>query len=118
MVDLSDEPVVTEKVAPVPPVTPVQKAGPKTDETRKLEVKPLTDVSVTLESIKPSLIPPVAVIEEKNGISVTLYFAKETPRDDVSVVVVTTISKNLSPLTNYLFQAVVPKVRKQNKCLE
>lgn len=54
--------------------------------------------------------PPITVIEEKNGISVMLHFARDNPRKDVFVVVITTMSKNLKPLTNYLFQAVVPKV--------
>lgn len=52
----------------------------------------------------------MTVIEEKNGISVVLHFARDNPRQDVFVVVITTMSKNLKPLTNYLFQAVVPKV--------
>nr|CAD7614224.1 unnamed protein product [Timema genevievae] len=79
---------------------------------KKLEVKPLADIFVHLESIKPGNIPPLTVLDEKNGISVVLHFAKERPRQDVSVIVVTTLSKNTSPLTNYLFQAVVPKTCK------
>lgn len=50
------------------------------------------------------------VIEEKNGISVVLHFARDSPRPDVYVIVVTTMSKNSNALSNYLFQAVVPKV--------
>lgn len=76
----------------------------------KVDIKPLNELSVKLESIKPSSIPPLTVLEEKNGVSVTLHFAKDRPRDDVQVFVVTTISKNASPFTNYLFQGVVPKV--------
>lgn len=76
----------------------------------KIDIKPMNDINVKLESIKPSSIPPLTVLEEKNGISVTLHFAKDKPRDDVQVVVVTTISKNSLPLSNYLFQSVVPKV--------
>lgn len=54
--------------------------------------------------------PPLTVIEERNGISVVLHFTQDSPRPDVSVVVITTMSKNAKPLNNYLFQAVVPKV--------
>lgn len=75
----------------------------------KLEVK-LSDIFVTLESIKPSAVQPLTVLDEKNGISVTLHFARDKPKDHVSVVVVTTVSKNELGLSNYLFQAVVPKV--------
>ncbi|XP_049792651.1 ADP-ribosylation factor-binding protein GGA2 isoform X4 [Schistocerca nitens] len=78
-------------------------------EPKQIEVKPLNDINVSLDSIKPGSVPPLTVLDEKNGVSVILHFAKDRPREDVSVVVVTTISKNPSPLTNYLFQAVVPK---------
>lgn len=54
--------------------------------------------------------PPLTVIEERNGITVVLHFAQDSPRADVSVVVITTMSKNAKSLSNYLFQAVVPKV--------
>ncbi|KAK6625256.1 hypothetical protein RUM43_005550 [Polyplax serrata] len=75
----------------------------------KKDVTSLTDLFVSLETIKPSSIPPINVIEERNGISVTIHVARDTPKEDVSVCVVTTLNKNPSPLTNYLFQAVVPK---------
>lgn len=58
--------------------------------------------------------PPLTVIEERNDISVVLHFAQDSPRSDVSVVVITTMSKNAKPLNDYLFQAVVPKVNVQN----
>lgn len=75
----------------------------------KAEIKPMNDINVKLESIKPSSVPPLTVLDEKNGISVTLHFAKDKPREDIQVIVVTTISKNSLPLSNYLFQGVVPK---------
>ncbi|PNF24162.1 hypothetical protein B7P43_G17364 [Cryptotermes secundus] len=79
---------------------------------RRVEVKPLTDISVALESIRPGSVPPLTVLDQKNGITVILNFGKDGPRPDVSVIVVTTISKNSSPISNYLFQAVVPKTCK------
>lgn len=72
-------------------------------------IKPLIDINVNLQDIKPGVIPPMTVIEEKNSITVVLHFAQDSPRPDVSVIVVTTMSKNTKPLSNYLFQAVVPK---------
>ncbi|KRT86702.1 hypothetical protein AMK59_2175, partial [Oryctes borbonicus] len=74
----------------------------------KLEMK-LSDLYVELESIKPSGVPPVVALEEKNGISVTLHFARDKPRDDITVVVITIVSKNELPLKNILFRAIVPK---------
>ncbi|KYN11621.1 ADP-ribosylation factor-binding protein GGA1, partial [Trachymyrmex cornetzi] len=73
------------------------------------EIKPLTDITVCLEDIKPGTNPPLTVIEERNGVSVVLHFAQDSPRSDVSVIVITTMSKNAKPLSNYLFQAVVSK---------
>ncbi|XP_043255175.1 ADP-ribosylation factor-binding protein GGA3 [Colletes gigas] len=73
------------------------------------EIKPLTDINVSLQDITPGINPPITVMEEKNGITVVLHFARDNPREDVYVVVITTMSKNVKPLSNYLFQAVVPK---------
>ncbi|KAK3911092.1 ADP-ribosylation factor-binding protein GGA1 [Frankliniella fusca] len=88
----------------------VDVTNPRSVEPSKIaEVKPLNDISVTLDSIKPGPVPPLTALDERNGISVVLHLAKDTPRPDVSVYVVSTISKNSSPLSNYVFQAVVPK---------
>jgi ADP-ribosylation factor-binding protein GGA len=66
-------------------------------------------ISLSVSKLTGS-VPPLTVIDDKNGITVILNFGKEGPRPDVMVIVVTTISKNSSPISNYLFQAVVPKV--------
>lgn len=47
---------------------------------------------------------------EKNGLTVVLHFGKDSPRPDVTVMVVSTMSKNSSPVKNVSFQAAVPKV--------
>ncbi|CAH1399675.1 unnamed protein product [Nezara viridula] len=75
----------------------------------EVQVLPLGDINVTLDNVKPSAIPPFTALEERNGVSVAIFLGKNRPRDDVSIYVVTTSSKNESPLTNYLFQPVVPK---------
>lgn len=54
-------------------------------------------------------IPPKTVIDN-NGITVILHFTESLPRPDVTVIVITTMSKNSESLSNYLFQAVVTKV--------
>lgn len=101
---LSEGKVQTHTNAEILECTPEPPFSPKN------EVKSLSNIFVSLENIKPSCIPPINLIEEKNGVSVTIHVARDTPKEDVSVYVVTTLSKNPSPLTNYLFQAVVPKV--------
>jgi ADP-ribosylation factor-binding protein GGA len=72
------------------------------------EIK-LNDIFIKLEDVKPSTVPPLTILNDRNGITITLHCAKDRPKDDVHVFVVTTISKNELPLSNYLFQAVVPK---------
>ncbi|KAF6204354.1 hypothetical protein GE061_002695 [Apolygus lucorum] len=70
---------------------------------------PLGDISLSIEAIRPSGIPPFLGLEERNGISTVIHLAKDCPRPDVSVYVVTTSSKNQSAVTNFLFQPIVPK---------
>ncbi|XP_054269708.1 ADP-ribosylation factor-binding protein GGA1-like [Macrosteles quadrilineatus] len=91
--------------------TPVK----KTEENKTIEqpkeqivVRSLGDVNVTLDSIKPGSLPPLTVVEER-GISVKIHFGRDSPRPDVSVFVVTTTSSSQFPVTDYLFQAIVPK---------
>lgn len=50
-------------------------------------------------------------MESQNGVSILVHLAKDCPREDVSVYVVTTTSVSSLPLSDYLFQVVVPKVR-------
>ncbi|XP_063972717.1 ADP-ribosylation factor-binding protein GGA3 isoform X2 [Diachasmimorpha longicaudata] len=85
------------------------KTGAVIDEVVEVDIKPLGELHVTLSDVKPSKVPPVTVIDNKNEISVILHFADGGPRKDVTVVVVTTVSKNCKALRDYLFQAVVPK---------
>ncbi|XP_015604384.1 ADP-ribosylation factor-binding protein GGA1 isoform X2 [Cephus cinctus] len=109
LVDISVQSTIDEGSVQVSKVKVEEGTVEKKPVVVEPEIKPLTDINVTLENIKPGTIPPLTVIEEKNGISVVLHFAKDGPRPDVSVIVVTTMSKNSKALTNYLFQAVVPK---------
>ncbi|KAM8946182.1 ADP-ribosylation factor-binding protein GGA3 [Pelodytes ibericus] len=73
----------------------------------------LANVSVPLESIKPSPILPVTAYD-KNGFRILLHFAKECPpaRPDVLVVVVSMLNTAPLPIENILLQAAVPKTMK------
>ncbi|XP_075220750.1 ADP-ribosylation factor-binding protein Gga isoform X1 [Lycorma delicatula] len=88
---------VTDKKTDVPP------------STKKDVVKPLGDLNVSLKSIKPGTLPPRTLVDEKSGISIMLHISQSRPRPDVTVFVVTATNKNTSPLSDYLFQPVVPK---------
>ncbi|KAJ0176499.1 hypothetical protein K1T71_007678 [Dendrolimus kikuchii] len=74
-----------------------------------LKVKPLTDINVTIQSVHPSKVQPLKLFEEEDGLTVILHFCKDKPRDDVNVIVISTTSKNSSPIDDYKFQSVVPK---------
>ncbi|XP_008197573.2 ADP-ribosylation factor-binding protein GGA3 [Tribolium castaneum] len=100
LVDIADEKMLEAGETP--------QRKPSLTDPAKNEIK-LNDIFIKLEDIKPSPVPPLTILNERNGITITLHFVKDKPRDDVHVFVVTTINKNEMPLTNYLFQAVVPK---------
>lgn len=55
--------------------------------------------------------PPVSAYD-KNGLKVLIHVAKDRPREDVIVMVVSVLSTNTSPVKAFVFQAAVPKVRK------
>ncbi|XP_019939721.2 ADP-ribosylation factor-binding protein GGA1-like [Paralichthys olivaceus] len=73
----------------------------------------LSDVTVPLESIKPSSLLPVTVFD-KHSLRVFFTFARDCPpsRPDVLVVIISMLSSAPSPVTNIRFQAAVPKVMK------
>ncbi|XP_078540193.1 ADP-ribosylation factor-binding protein GGA1 isoform X1 [Lissotriton helveticus] len=73
----------------------------------------LANVTVPLESIKPSSILPVTVYDNSN-FRVLFHFARDSPpgRLDVLVVVISMISTAPVPVKNIVFQAAVPKVMK------
>lgn len=47
---------------------------------------------------------------ESSGLEVVLHFTDNKPRADVSIIVVSVTSRNSKPISNYVLQAVVPKV--------
>ncbi|KAL4240768.1 gamma adaptin ear containing [Mactra antiquata] len=94
-----------------PPVSAVMGAGETTVSARSTEVKPLTDVFVPLETIQPGTAAPVSAYD-KNGLKVLIHVAKDRPREDVIVTVVTVLSTNTLPVKAFVFQAAVPKVMK------
>ncbi|KAL1005821.1 hypothetical protein UPYG_G00064390 [Umbra pygmaea] len=73
----------------------------------------LANVTVPLESIKPSSLLPVTVFD-KHSLRVLFHFARDSPpsRSDVLVVIISMFSSAPIPVTNIRFQAAVPKVMK------
>ncbi|XP_070580161.1 ADP-ribosylation factor-binding protein GGA1-like isoform X4 [Ptychodera flava] len=77
----------------------------------KKEVLSIADIVVPLETIQPGVHAPITVYD-KNNVRTVFHFAKNSPRPDVLVVVISTMSSNTSPVKNVVFQAAVPKVMK------
>uniref|UniRef100_A0A671L4L6 ADP-ribosylation factor-binding protein GGA1-like n=1 Tax=Sinocyclocheilus anshuiensis TaxID=1608454 RepID=A0A671L4L6_9TELE len=71
----------------------------------------LVNVTVPLESIKPSSLLPVTIFD-KHSLRILFHFARDSPpaRPDVLVVIISMLSSAPVPITNVQFQAAVPKV--------
>ncbi|XP_077298667.1 ADP-ribosylation factor-binding protein Gga [Arctopsyche grandis] len=113
--NVNEEPSSSKKqtpneAAPKPADPPVPKPPESTEvQSRVSEVKSLNDINIGLESIKASDVSPLVAFEESDGITVVLHFARNKPRPDVFVIVVSSTSRNPHPIVEYKFHAVVPK---------
>eukprot|EP00105_Crassostrea_gigas_P019805 XP_011438416.1 PREDICTED: ADP-ribosylation factor-binding protein GGA1 isoform X1 [Crassostrea gigas] len=98
--------------AQLPVSQPSQTSTPSSNPFKQgTEALNLTDVFVPLESIQPDGTAPLNAYD-KNGLKIVIHVAKNKPREDVKVMVVSTISTNTNPIKNFVFQAAVPKVMK------
>lgn len=77
----------------------------------------LADLSVSLTEILPSRVPPVVVLDQPEGLHVSLHVAQNCPRPGVRVVVISIQSRLSQPLDSLVCQCAVPskvcKVRLQ-----
>ncbi|KAJ3615283.1 hypothetical protein NHX12_018851 [Muraenolepis orangiensis] len=66
--------------------------------------------NVPMEVIRPGLNPPLTV-SGLAGLHISLHFARDTPvrRPSVAVMLLSVINTTVFPVTNFLFQAAVPK---------
>lgn len=72
--------------------------------------RPLSNFTIEIDSITPGDSPPRIIMEEPTGLKIVLYFAKDRPRDDISVIVITTTNHNSIAVKDYQFDASVSKV--------
>jgi len=70
---------------------------------------PLADIILKFEDIKPSSKSPIPLLVQESGLNIVLHSASAKVPEGVSAFVISTTGHNASPLTNYTFQAVVPK---------
>ncbi|KAK2160731.1 hypothetical protein LSH36_127g04020 [Paralvinella palmiformis] len=92
-----------------PPISAT--ASPARTGQKQVDIQPLTDISVPLESIQPSSHSPITAYD-KNNIKAVIHIGKDRPRPDVCVMVLSIISMNTSSIKNISFQAAVPKIMK------
>lgn len=78
-------------------------------EIKMAEVKPLSDIHITLDEVAPGNMGPMVVFKEDGGLCMLLHFCKNRPREDVYVIVMSTTSRIASPIDDYKFQAAVSK---------
>ncbi|XP_006890203.1 PREDICTED: ADP-ribosylation factor-binding protein GGA1 isoform X4 [Elephantulus edwardii] len=92
------------------PVSPDPAGPPQQPTPPELS---LANITVPLESIRPSSILPVTVYDQ-HGFRVLFHFARDPlpGRSDVLVVVVSMLSTAPQPIRNIVFQSAVPKVMK------
>ncbi|NXQ15238.1 GGA1 protein, partial [Peucedramus taeniatus] len=97
-------PLVLQRSTAVPPRPPA---------TALPQEISLANITVPLESIKPSSILPVTVYDQ-HGFRVLFHFAKDAlpERPDVLVVVISMLSTAPQPIHNIVFQSAVPKIMK------
>jgi ADP-ribosylation factor-binding protein GGA len=71
--------------------------------------KSLAELEIDINSIEPSDEPPRVLLDERKGLKVMLNFAKDRPRDDVLVVVITVINQGAQQVKNFHFDSSVSK---------
>uniref|UniRef100_A0A2M4BF51 Putative cytosolic sorting protein/adp-ribosylation factor effector gga n=1 Tax=Anopheles marajoara TaxID=58244 RepID=A0A2M4BF51_9DIPT len=95
-------------------VTPTQPAAaPSVNEPpqqpAKPELKALADIVIDLDAITPSKEPSRTVLDDKEGLQITLNFAADHPRPDVTVIVISTINQGRTGIPSFQFDASVRK---------
>lgn len=73
--------------------------------------KSLSEIYVDLNSIRPhEKYLSRCILDDSSGLKIMLNFAKDRPRDDISVYVITTTNQNRAGISNYQFDASVSRV--------
>uniref|UniRef100_A0A182T855 GAE domain-containing protein n=1 Tax=Anopheles maculatus TaxID=74869 RepID=A0A182T855_9DIPT len=79
------------------------------ESVAKPELKALADIVIDLDSIQPSREPSRTVLDDKEGLQITLNFAADHPRPDVTVIVISTINQGRTSIPSFQFDASVRK---------
>lgn len=84
-------------------------AGGNATVQSKPSFKSLAEIHIDLDCIQPSNEPPRVILDEDKGLKIMLNFAKDRPRDDVLVAVISTINYGSQAVKNFQFEASISK---------
>uniref|UniRef100_A0A182MXR9 ADP-ribosylation factor-binding protein GGA1 n=1 Tax=Anopheles dirus TaxID=7168 RepID=A0A182MXR9_9DIPT len=104
-----DDPILVAPVAPAPQSEPAPAEQPPQTAPPKQELKALADIVIDLDGIQPSREPSRTVLDDKDGLQITLNFAADHPRPDVTVIVISTINQGRTSIPSFQFDASVRK---------
>uniref|UniRef100_A0A182K1T8 Uncharacterized protein n=1 Tax=Anopheles christyi TaxID=43041 RepID=A0A182K1T8_9DIPT len=108
-----DDPILAAPVTKAGPPLPAKVEEPptpiETPTSSKPELKALADIVIDLDSIQPSREPSRTVLDDKEGLQITLNFAADHPRPDVTVIVISTINQGRTSIPSFQFDASVRK---------
>lgn len=103
-------PISQEEIVENHDILHIEKVKQTLNQTTNFN-KRLADVVIDLNTIRPHDIHgPRCILDDKSGLRIILNFAKDKPRADVAVLVITTTNQSHLPVKNYQFEASVSKV--------
>lgn len=110
LLDNDVEPIELKPVANEEPKTELIIESPAVNQSICAN-KRLADIVIDFNTIRPhDEHGPRCILDDKTGLKILLNFAKDKPRPDVAVLVITTTNQSHLPVTNYQFEASVSKV--------
>ncbi|XP_062555897.1 ADP-ribosylation factor-binding protein GGA1 [Armigeres subalbatus] len=114
MVSSDDDDKVLNPITPtveanIPHVSAPTEPSPAEAPKSKPEFKSLAEIVIDLDNIQPSREPSRTVLNEKDGLQITLNFANDHPRSDVTVIVISTINQGRVEIPSFYFDASVRK---------
>lgn len=113
-----DDKVLSTPVVEVPdpfpevseaPASTVAEASKTAKPAATVELKPLAEIVIDLDNIAPSREPSRTVWDDREGLQITLNFASDHPRPDVTVIVISTINQGRVEIPSFHFDASVRK---------
>lgn len=82
----------------------------KDSDSVPLDSRPLSDFAIDIDAIEPANLPPRILKDDPQGLKIMLHFTSNRPREDIFVMVISTMNQSVKPITEYTFDASVSKV--------